>query len=138
MLELFLQINGADGKFVLSNKGKEISLAKCATIIFNPLDISINDKKVVAKIYTELQQVSVNEEYYIKTKKIITQLQQYLVDLEFNCDLNLHINEDIDIQGLFKLFGIKIDEDTLDFTERFLQYIKIQNCSYGKKINYTS
>lgn len=132
--ELESQIDGAEGKFVLSENEKILNVSKCATIIFNPIGLSTNDKRVISKIYGELQEIAVGENCYIKTKEIVSLLQQYLLELEYNFDLNLSINEDIDLQGLFKLFGIKVAEENSSLFEQLLQYIKIQNLILGKSL----
>lgn len=132
--ELEAQTNGAEGNFVLSENEKTLNLSKCATIIFNPIGLSANDKKVISKVYGELQEIAIGEKCYIKTKEIISLLQQYLLELEYNFDLNLSINDDIDLQGLFKLFGIKVAEESPSLFEQLLQYIKIQNIVLGKKL----
>lgn len=134
LIELSRQINGADGKFILSNNEKELSISKFVSIIINPIDTLLNDKKIITKIYKELQQIAINENNYLKTKEMLSLLQQYLLELEYNFDLTLHINDDIELQGLFKLFGIKIEEEDLSFFEQLLQYIKIQNAILGKNL----
>lgn len=134
LCELEVQTNGAEGNFVLSENEKILNWSKCATIIFNPISLSTNDKKVISKIYGELQEIAVGENCYIKTKEIISILQQYLLELEYNFDLNLSISDDIDLQGLFKLFGIKVAEDSPSLFEQLMQYIKIQNIILGKRL----
>ena len=134
LTEIEAQSNGAEGKFILSENEKILNWSKCATVIFNPIALSTNDKKVISKIYGELQEIAISENCYIKTKEIISMLQQYLLELEYHFDLNLSINDDVDLQGLFKLFGIKVAEDSPSLFEQLLQYIKIQNLLLGKKL----
>lgn len=134
LIELSLQIDGESGRFVLSENDKEMDFSKYATIILNPLEISLNDKKIISKVYSQLKEIAVNETYYMRTKEVLSLFQQYLLELEYNCDVMLHINEDVDLQGIFKLFGIKIEEDPLSFFERLLEYIRIQNVILGKML----
>lgn len=56
--ELFSQQNGEDGGFVLSDKEKELNLAKNMEIIVNPFQIEINGRKILNKLYAELEQLS--------------------------------------------------------------------------------
>lgn len=132
--ELYTQMSGGEGNFILSNEQKELILSKNMAIIFNPFEICLNEKKIVTKIYTELQEIAMDENCFLKTKETLSVLQQYLLDLEFHYDLSLHISEDIDLQGLFKLFGIKIVDEDLTLFEQVLQYIKLQSTVLGKKL----
>ena len=47
VLELSTQIDGSEGQFVLSEKNKELDLAKKAELIFDPLTVDINERKIL-------------------------------------------------------------------------------------------
>lgn len=64
--ELFLQQNGEEGRFVLSDKEKELNIAKNMEIIVNPFQIEINGRKILNKLYAELDQLSKSELMYVK------------------------------------------------------------------------
>lgn len=134
LYELTMQLEGAEGEFVLSTNEKELAISKTVTIIFDPITININDKKILSKIYNELQKIAINEEMYIHTKEITNVLQQYFLELEHNYDFTLNIENEMDLQGLFKLLGIHIESETLSYFERFLQFIKVQNIVLSKKL----
>lgn len=58
--ELFSQQNGEEGQFVLSHKEKELNIAKSVEVIVNPFNVEINGRKILNKLYTELEQLSNN------------------------------------------------------------------------------
>lgn len=132
--ELQSQIEGQDGAFVLSNENKDINLSKNVEIIFNPLAVDINEKKIISKIYSELQTIANDEIMYLKTREVIGILQQYFFELEQHHNTPLVIEDDIELLGLFKSLGIKIDETSLDYFERLIQYIKLQAEILNKKL----
>ena len=134
LYELTLQSEGTEGGFVLSTNEKELIISKTLSIIIDPITININDKKILSKIYNELQKTAINGEFYIRTKEITYLLQQYFLELEHNNDFMLSIENEIDLQGLFKLLGVHIEYESLSYFERFLQYIKIQNLVLSKKL----
>lgn len=68
--ELFEQSNGEEGNFVLSEGEKEISISKFAEIIINPFSINKNDKRILGKLYTRLNDLAVAEENYLLTQEI--------------------------------------------------------------------
>ena len=71
VLELSTQIDGNEGQFVLSDKNKELDLAKKAELIFNPFTVDINERKILNKLYMELSDLSKEEEMYIKTVELL-------------------------------------------------------------------
>lgn len=133
-LELWNQINGLDGKFVLSHKDKELAFSKTAILISNPLTIDINEKKIISKVYADLLKIANDERMFIRTKELSSMLQQYFFELEHHYEITLSINEDIELQGLLKLLGVKVETESCDYFEQLLQYIKLQAILLGKKL----
>ena len=81
--ELSVQINGQNGRFVLSRNDKELNISKSIEIIFSPFLLEINEKKVLSKIYLELQDIANDENTYLKTRELVTAIHQYFLDIEF-------------------------------------------------------
>ena len=134
LCELCSQVNGSEGLFVLSEEDKELSISKVVEIISNPLTIDINDKKILTKIYNELQSLANDETMYLRTREIVSALQEYFYELEHNYETTLVIDEDIELPALFRVLGVKTESDSLDFFEKLIQYIKIQNVILNKKL----
>ena len=132
--ELSVQINGQNGRFVLSRNDKELNISKSIEIIFSPFLLEINEKKVLSKIYLELQDIANDENTYLKTRELVTAIHQYFLDIEQSYSMTLSINDDIDLQSLFKLLGVKIEVDSLSLFEILLQYMKLQTVLLNKKL----
>lgn len=123
--ELFLQQNGEEGRFVLSDKEKELNIAKNMEIIVNPFQIEINGRKILNKLYAELDQLSKSELMYVKTLELTGKIQEYLLELEQNTEYVLEFDMDLDMPALFKSVGIRYEVQETDFFEQIIRYIKI-------------
>lgn len=123
--ELFSQQNGEEGQFVLSHKEKELNIAKSVEIIVNPFNVEINGRKILNKLYTELDQLSKSEIMYTKTLELTGKMQEYMLELEQNTEYILEFDMDLDMTALFKTVGIRHEEQETDFFERLIRYIKI-------------
>ena len=123
--ELFLQQNGEEGRFVLSDKEKELNIAKNMEIIVNPFQIEINGRKILNKLYAELDQLSKSELMYVKTLELTGKIQEYLLELEQNTEYVLEFDMDLDMSALFKSVGIRYEVQETDFFEQIIRYIKI-------------
>lgn len=134
LYELCTQIGGAEGGFVLSEADKEMDIAKVVEVITNPLTIDINDKKILSKIYSELQRLANDETMYLKTREIIANLQEYFYELEHNYETTLLIEDDIELPALFKVLGVKVENESLSYFEKLIQYIKLQKNILNKKL----
>ena len=62
--ELYEQCERKEGKFVLSDNDKELDLSKCVEIIGNPFAVDINNRKILGKLYAELDELSGKEQMF--------------------------------------------------------------------------
>lgn len=132
--ELFSQINGNEGNFVLSSDEKELDISKMMEIIVNPLSVNINDRKIINKLYSELSQTAFDSENYLDTQGILADIQKYFLNLEQASNYILEMDSEIDITALFKALNIKLEIFADNFFEMLNQYIKITAELLKKKI----
>ena len=131
--ELCSQVAGKDGRFVLSDE-EEMSLQKYAEIIVNPLNVDINDRKVLNKLYAELSECSFGDELYLETQKMLAGIQEYFWKLEHTSDYFLAMDKEIDIVSVFKAIGVKFQNCADNLIENLCQYIAIMSSLMRKKV----
>lgn len=131
--ELCFQIDGGEGRFVLSDE-EELSLSKYAEIIINPLNVDMNDRKVLNKLYAELSELSFGEELYLETQKMLAGFQEYFMKLEHISDYFLEMDSKIDMVAVFKTMGVKFQNCADNLIENLCQYIEIMASLLKKKI----
>ena len=132
--ELYGQCAKKEGRFVLSVGDKEIDLAKAAEIITDPFSVDLNGRKILNKLYAELNELSKGEEMYTRTLELVGRIQEYILQLEGNTSHILQFNSDIDIPGLLKVMDVKLEDLEGDFFERLCSYIKSAVNVLGIKI----
>ena len=132
--ELFSQIEGNEGRFVLSEGEKEKDICKCMEIIFNPFSISINDRKILNKLYSELSELSSDEEMYMETQEMKNNLQAYFLKLEHVSPYILETDIEIDIMAILKAIGVRFSDYSDDFILNLNQYIKLMAELMRKKV----
>ena len=134
VLELSTQIDGNEGQFVLSDKNKELDLAKKAELIFNPFTVDINERKILNKLYMELSDLSKEEQMYIKTVELLRHLQEYMLELEQCTEYILEFDQETDMSALLKAVNIHYETRDMDFMERLVQYMKVLAVVVGIKV----
>ena len=77
---LYDQSQGMEGKIILSEGEKTLSLSKYAEIIWNPFSVDINNKKILGKLYHELKDIS-SEEQYREICELNSEIVRYLDNL---------------------------------------------------------
>ncbi len=132
--ELFYQLDGQSGNFILFENDKELSISKYVEIIIDPFTIDINNKKNINKLYAELSQIAYEEKNYLHTQEILSIIHKYFIDLEQSSDYMLHVDSETDITSIFKILNIQFEYFTNDLCGKISQYIKIMAELMRKKI----
>ena len=123
--ELYEQCERKEGKFVLSDNDKELDLSKCVEIIGNPFAVDINNRKILGKLYAELDELSGKEQMFEKTMRLTATVHEYILDLEQETNYILQFDNELEISALLKALGVRYEVIEDSFFERIVRYIKI-------------
>lgn len=124
--ELMDQINGKGGSFVLSEKGKELPIAKNLSIITDPLNIILEEKKINTKVNKDLLQISQSPELQQASFSLISTIEQYAEKLLDNCIYNIDFDS-IDESKILKMLNFHITEDFETIASKLLEYLNTSN-----------
>lgn len=122
---LIYQCEGKEGGFVLSKNDKIVEISKYMEIVVNPFAIDINSKKILNKLYLDLDKLAKSEEMYLQTKQMMQSLMEYLMELEQKSDYILDFEHEFELTAIFKAVGIKHELIGEDYFENLIRYIKI-------------
>lgn len=131
--ELYAQIQGQDGKFVLSDQEKELEFSKTAEIILNPFEVDVNNKKFLNKVYSELKELAYQEDYYLQTQSLISSVTAYFMELEQSASISLKCGE-FDLVQLLKALEIRIDDCEDEVLGKLGQYLHVISKLLRKKL----
>lgn len=123
--ELLHQTDGDDGRFVLSENEKELPFPKNVEVIANPLAVDINERKILGKLYGELEKTALGEELYLETQEIAEKFYQYFLLLEQAGGFMIETSLQADPAAWFKAFGVKFVSYGDSFQENICQYLMI-------------
>ena len=121
---LYGQLPEADQGFVLFEGNKKLSLDKCAEIVSDPFALHINNRKVLGKLYQELKEIS-DEDHFLTMKGINTQMVGYLDELCLKVPYPIHFRSEVDVQEIFKVYGIELELTTGSLTEKLITYMEV-------------
>lgn len=132
--ELLMQKRGGEGGFVLSEGEKELAVSKSAEIIFSPFLLDLNDRTMINKLYAELEGIAYSEKFFIRTQELKQEIYKYLFELEQEADYFMTFSEEIDLSGIFKTVGAKLEIVQEDLLDRMVCYIKALARLMGRKL----
>ena len=124
--DIWNQVQGEMGGFILSENEKIKNIAKEMDCIFNPFVIDCNDKRILSKLYQELKE---NIDNFLIQESV--ELNQYIVnfldEISKISPYALEYGLDLDIIGLLKIYGVKIESIYETLLERIIEYIKVMS-----------
>ena len=121
------QVNGEDGEWILSDQDKIFSLEKSSIFLDNPLMVNSNEKRILTRLYKELSEQAntlMYEEYTQINSYIVSFLERLLDTVPYHLDMEV----DMDLTGILKLYGVKIESDGVSVLEAFLDYLRALSC----------
>ena len=130
------QIEGFDGKSVLSEENKILTFSKNADLLTQFIPFDLNRKTLVNKAVSALEQVAVSGEYFQKTAEILSQLEAYLFELSanFSCDISF---SKISAASIIKASGFEFKNDYDTLCEKIIDYFELVTEFDRKKLFFT-
>ena len=122
--DLFDQINGFEGRAVLSDSDKPIRIAKSMEVLDRFVPFSINKKPLINKIASELEKKAVNPELYPDTLEILSRIEKYLLDISQEMIGDL-LFDNVNIASLIKASGVSLCEEYDSLGEKIIDYFEL-------------
>ena len=130
---LYNQSQGIEGNIILSEGEKILPLSKAAEIVWNPFSIDINNKKILGKLFQELKNISI-EDQYTEICELNSKIVQYLDDLNLKIPYPIQFHLELDVLDIYKVYGVQLDTAGIGMFERLLQYVKILKLLCGVQL----
>ena len=132
--ELYRQWQGEEGCFVLVDGEKTLDISKTVEIILNPFAVDLHDKRIMTKLYQDLQAVAYGEQLYQQTQQLALMLQQYFLELEQHTPYMLELKQELDLPALLKAMGVQIEQENDSFFVTLNTYIQLMAELLHKKL----
>ena len=127
-------LDADNSHFILSHKDEPMEFEKHCEIIFNPLELNINCKKNIDKLYLKLIDKMNFNELFILKNQLYLNVVEYINKISFECNYSLNYSDELELKGLLKLLNVSIEDENSCFVEKISNYIKICNELQGEKI----
>ncbi len=134
--DLYLQIEGCDGKTVLSDEKGILTMAKSAELLTQFVPFQLSRKNLITKISTKLEEKAVEDSMYLKTMELLSAIEKYLNELSFdlNCD---PVFSKINVSSVIKASGLELNEEYSSLAEKILDYFELVTEFDRKKLFIT-
>ena len=134
LCDIWNQTQGGEGGFILSKEGELRNIAKEVDCIFNPFALDFNGKRVINRLYQELQEQA-NTALMNESISLNGSIVAYLDELSRQVPYALEYDLDFDIVGLMKLYNVKMECFGECLLEKIVEYLRVMSHVCGMK-NY--
>lgn len=131
--DIAAQLQGLDGRTVLSENNKVLRMDKYAEQIMQFVPFDMNRKGIVNKIVGELQHIAVDGDHYLQTSEMLAHWERYCMELEFELTGDINFTK-ITVDSLIKAAGVEIVDDYDDLAERLVDYFRLVETYDCKKL----
>lgn len=134
--ELYSQVMGKAGNWMLVENEKNYELSKKTEIILEPFSLELNNKKVKAKLYQDIKTIA-QDCCFSQGLEVHSNICCYLENLFERMPYPVKYDEEWNILELLKAYGVELEEDCDNVCEKLFNYIKILNNLCGTNIFIT-
>lgn len=124
--ELYLQVQGKDGKWLLAENEKTFDLSKNIEMILEPFSLQLNNKKVKMKLYQDMKLIA-EDFFYTQGLEVHSHICNYLENLTEKISYPIKYTEEWNLLELFKTYNVELEEECSDICEKLFHYINLTN-----------
>ena len=132
--ELYEQIEGKEGAWVLSEGGVPLELKKVSEMIINPYGLNINNKKILGKLYESIKKDILQSDRLIEWNELLAGIHNFLESLFSDYDYFLDYAEEIDVKEVLKIMNVAFNENEGGRLERLIDYCNLHQQVLGTTV----
>lgn len=133
MEKIIRSLEGQEGIFVLYENEKKLNFGKNVEMIFSPLLLDLNSKRIQSYLFDELKEVS-DEYAYEAKERMNAVIVNYLDELAQKVSYPLKFRLELDEKQLFKQYEVGIEYNEYNLLEKTMNYIQIQSSLCARKV----
>ncbi len=134
--DIHSQLSGSDGDTVLSVDNTPVAMNKYTDILESFAPFDINSKTMLSGISTAIEKVSVDENHYIETSRLIAETEKYISELSFSLPVTIECRK-LNIGAIIKAASVAIADDFENVIEKIISYMSLILDLSGKKLFIT-
>ena len=135
--DIYEQINGNSGAFVLSESFTPLDLRKNMDLIASFIPFEVNQKDIINKLYSVLKSKAVDGENFQRTQELYSYISKYLYELSAAEDDDIIFDYPDDINGILKAFNVRLNDREMTLPEKVMEYMLISEKLKGTKVFVT-
>lgn len=134
--ELYQQLVGKEGNWLLIENEKNYDLDKYVELIVEPFSLQLNNKKIKTKLYQDIKIIA-DDCFGLQGLELHSHICNYLENLLEKTLYPIKYEDEWNVLDLLKLYNVEIEESYDDVCEKLFDYVKLMNQVCGIQIFIT-
>lgn len=134
--ELYLQLEGKEGNWLLSEKEKTFDLSKHIELILEPFSLQLNSKKLKTKLYQDIKVIA-DECFALPGLELHSHICTYLERVLEKVPYPMKYKDEWNLLDFLKSYNVELEEAYDDVCEKIFEYIKLMNQVCGINVFVT-
>lgn len=126
------EMNGIETGLVLSKDNMPIKIVNNVELLMSYIPFEVNTKKLLTSLQNVLEKEAVNEENYLKTQELLTEIETYMDKLSFRLPVNLEYK--ISVSNLLKMAAPKLNLEQVEGIEKIFEYMQFYREVLGDRV----
>lgn len=119
------QFSGRDRDILLSDDEKKLSISKVAEVVYTPILLDLNSKKIQTHLFKEMCEIST--EYFSGEKEYINSAIIDILDkITEKMPYPVSFSLDSELTPIFKQYDVHLDFGGVSLIEKLLAYIQLE------------
>lgn len=117
--------------FIFSDNNKIVRAWEKIDLVTNPIDIVINSRKLVNKLYDKINEEINMSDLLIDNNLVCQNIEKLFLRMSDDFELELSYKEKIEVNDILKMLDIKVTEEYSDETEKVVEYMHANRLLLG-------
>lgn len=126
-------VDGFDSELVISKNETPVNIQKAVILISDFVSFCINQKYLISKIISRIDELSMNERFYQNSQRLLSKLEEHIMNMAMDLPCEIYC-EKLAMQNILKSVGISILDDYDTLEQSILAYMDLVRELEGEKL----
>lgn len=126
-MALRIKCDGGEAECSLFKNFEEVKFDKFADVVTDIITLDCNNKKIISRLYSKLNEIAFQEENYTLTLEMLSKINEYLLTITNSLPCEINFDENIELGVLFKGVSLRVDMYDGSLLDKLCNYIEMMN-----------
>ncbi|MEA5026246.1 MAG: type II-A CRISPR-associated protein Csn2 [Erysipelotrichaceae bacterium] len=123
--ELYQQVNGGDGRWILSELDNAYKFDKDVELIINPFAVDLNQKKLINTLYNKLDEITKSPDIWLSWNELYSKMVDVIEKQISPLEYDLGYSDSLEVKDFLKIMNLHFVDDSESVLEKLIDYVQL-------------